>query len=179
MNNQSFSDLDNPFAHLAHLPRPERRRQMRAEMKAKQQSLKHQVRVPEPGEYDGMPPETAADCLCDTKARTSNTFRKTCKAARERVIVPTAVKKEGRVERRIAKMNFRQLGKAFRRSYYQRFTFIPRVLARIRGDKPEAEKLRNVLRSALASHDAHIINVNTEITKRVVPQEVVNEARMF
>lgn len=173
---ESYSDLDNPIAHLAHLPRPERRRQMRAEQKAKRQSLKHQVQQ---AEREGMPLETSADCLSDPTLHTTNTFRKECFRSRQVVYVPTATKKPGKPERKIAEMSFRQLGRAFRTSYAKRHKNIPNLFKRIRGTSEKAEKTRQMLSHAMFLHDQNIIRVNREIAKRVTPRAVVAEARLF
>lgn len=162
---ESFSDLDNPIAHLAHLPRPERRRQMRAEQKAKRQSLKHQVQQ---AEREGMSLETSAECLADPTLRTTSNFRKECFRSREVAFVPTATKKPGKPERKIAEMSFRQLGRAFRTSYAKRHKHIPNLFKRVRGIDAKAEKIRKALTHAMFLHDQNIIRVNIEIAKRVI-----------
>lgn len=160
---ESYSDLDNPCAHLAHLPRQQRRAAMRAEAKAKRQSITHQVKL---ADHDGMPLATSAECLADPLLRSTNTFRKECFRSRERVFVPTATKKPGRPVRKISEMNFSQLGRTFRRSYAKRFHHIPKMFKRITGTDENAEKLRAFLSSAINAHDQQIIRVNAEIAKR-------------
>lgn len=161
MNNESFSDLDNPFAHLAHLPRQQRRAAMRAEAKAKRQSLKHQVKL---ADHDGMPLATSAEALIDS-AHTTRPFRKECFRSRERVYVPTATRKN-RADRKVAEMNFSQLGRSFRRSYAKRHKHLPKMFKRIVGTDENAEKTRGFIMSAMAAHDQQIIRVNAEIVKR-------------
>lgn len=160
------SDLDNPFAHLAHLPRQQRRAAMRAEAKAKRQSVKHQVQL---AEHDGMPLATSAECLADPTLRTTRTFREECFRSRQKVYVPTAKPKPGRHERKLRAMNFSQLGRSFRRSYAKRFKHIPNLFKRIKGTDEKAEKTRQVLNAAIYAHDQNIIRVNSEIARRILP----------
>lgn len=173
-----MSDIDNPIAHLAHLPRPERRRQARAEAKAARLSPKHQVKVPAPGEYDGMPPETAADCL--TGWKNTNTFRKTCKAARERIITPTATPNVGYPDRKIRECKFSQLVAMFNRSFAARFLHIPFALSKLNVDRvfvkrrrvigDKAVKIvtdkRNAFMFAIQMHDEILQRVSLEINRR-------------
>lgn len=178
-DNESFSDLDNPVAHFAHLPtRQQRRAAQRAEAKALQRSPKHQVLVPAPGEYDGMPPETAADCLVDW--RKSNTFRKTCKAARERIITPNVPPIQGYPERKIRERNFKQLCNMFNRSFACRFHHIPRALDSLNVDRVFVRRRRIIGNRAVKIcqqraktlvflkqvHDENLRLVTAEINRR-------------
>lgn len=160
------------------ITRQQRRAANRAEAKRVQQSPKHLVKIPDPGEYDGMPPETAADCL--TGWKNSNTFRKTCKEARQRVITPTAAPLPGYPDRKIRECNFRQLVAMFNRSFAARFLHIPLALSKLNVDRvfvkrrriigDKAVKVvtdkRNAFMFAIQMHDEILQRVSIEINRR-------------
>ncbi len=160
------------------ITRQQRRAANRAEIKAANRSPKHLVKIPAPDEYDGMPPETAADCL--TGWKNSNTFRKTCKAARERVIVPQAAPLAGYPDRKIRECKFSQLVAMFNRSFNARFLHIPLALSKLNVDRvfvkrrrvigDKAVKIvtdkRNAFMFAIQMHDEILQRVSIEINRR-------------
>lgn len=137
-----------------------KRAALRREKRLEEANPKHQVKLED---HDGMPLETSADSL--TSQISTRTFRKECFRSRERVFVPTAVRRS-KADRKVSEMNFCQLGRSFRRSYAKRFQHIPAMFKRITGTDENAEKSRNLLIMATKAHDEHIIRVNTEIGKR-------------
>lgn len=162
------------------ITRQQRRAANRAEIKAANRSPKHLVKIPDPGEYDGMPPETAADCLSDPLMKNSNTFRKTCKLARCRIITPTAAPLPGYPDRKIRECNFRQLVAMFNRSFNARFLHIPMALSKLNVDRvfvkrrrvigDKAVKIitdkRNAFMFAIQMHDEILQRVSLEINRR-------------